>query len=75
MLYKKTKQKLTSSYENTNNSDTRVLSENASSDNTCNLDARVLSENETFVVMTSSVLELEGTSANVDDNLSHIDQG
>jgi len=36
---------------------------------------RVLSENESSVMKMSLALELEGTSANVEDNLSHIDQG
>ena len=36
---------------------------------------RVLSENESSMMEMSPILELEGTSANFEDNLSHIDQG
>jgi hypothetical protein len=38
-------------------------------------DNRVLSEKESSEVEMSPVLELERTSANVEDNLSHSDQG
>lgn len=75
LALQKTKQKLTLSSENKNDSDIRVLSENESSGNTGNSDARVLSENESSVVMTSPALEWEGTSANHMLDLSPIDQG